>query len=532
MWEMFNEIKIDTEITWDLTTWERKAIEGLKTQDKEALKTALKTEEISVINSADNTPTKMKLSDMISDIDNFAERTADNKLQMKTTADQTKVPIWLDKLTKDTDSNDFVYFINVCALYLAWSKETALEVIGATTKSNLASLKAEIEKTTTEETTTTETLEAKDIKFTLYSWVTPDQVVAAGEKLKIAAPTLAKKIIPLLKSADIKGVQEALSMTSDVTTPLYKKADGLFGIRTLANLEAGKIVEYKGETEKTTKTDKKSDPTDKTKGKEVTSDRIEWFSKFQSEYRKLYFETIENKKVLPRLETPTDKTIANNKIIENETKMKEIQKEVIARLKTISEKSNKPWWNDEEFFTTFAEHVLLYSYIFTYNGVDYSILEDNKNPVWYDINVYANDPVLYLNAAKERDKRDRTKEHGDLLPKNTDIITAPKSAKFDSVKYPLLKDINFVTKENATNFITKINELVNTNMYALNSKKPFEMNSILEVITYKTKEWKVEGILPQDTFTEVSKEWNKDKKLSINMKKIVTYLNALDCWTV
>ena len=212
--------------------------------------------------------------------------------------------------------------------------------------------------------------------------------------------------------------------------------------------------------------------------------------------------------------------------------MKEIQKEVIARLKTISEKSNKPWWNDEEFFTTFAEHVLLYSYIFTYNGVDYSILEDNKNPVWYDINVYANDPVLYLNAAKERDKRDRTKEHGDLLPKNTDIITAPKSAKFDSVKYPLLKDINFVTKENATNFITKINELVNTNMYALNSKKPFEMNSILEVITYKTKEWKVEGILPQDTFTEVSKEWNKDKKLSINMKKIVTYLNALDCWTV
>ena len=249
MWEMFNEIKIDTEITWDLTTWERKAIEGLKTQDKEALKTALKTEEISVINSTDNTPTKMKLSDMISDIDNFAERTADNKLQMKTTADQTKVPIWLDKLTKDTDSIDFVYFINVCALYLAWSKETALEVIGATTKSNLASLKAEIEKTTTEEITTTETLEAKDIKFTLYSWVTPDQVVAAGEKLKIADPTLAKKIIPLLKSADIKGVQEALSMTSDVTTPLYKKADGLFGIRTLANLEAGKIVEYKGETE-------------------------------------------------------------------------------------------------------------------------------------------------------------------------------------------------------------------------------------------------------------------------------------------
>ncbi|MEI8008556.1 MAG: hypothetical protein WCI00_03950 [bacterium] len=74
--------------------------------------------------------------------------------------------------------------------------------------------------------------------------MTPDQVVAAGEKLKIADPTLAQKIIPLLTSGDVKGVQEALGMSNDATE-LYKKADGKFGKRTLTNLEAGKIIVQK-----------------------------------------------------------------------------------------------------------------------------------------------------------------------------------------------------------------------------------------------------------------------------------------------
>ena len=48
-------------------------------------------------------------------------------------------------------------------------------------------------------------------------------------------------IIKLLKSGDAKGVQEALGMTADAKL-LYKKADGMFGLLSLENLKAGKLV--------------------------------------------------------------------------------------------------------------------------------------------------------------------------------------------------------------------------------------------------------------------------------------------------
>ncbi|MEI8091968.1 MAG: hypothetical protein WCG98_07360, partial [bacterium] len=92
---------------------------------------------------------------------------------------------------------------------------------------------------------------ATDIKGEFKKGITAHQVVSAittlQSKLKadnkqtLESGKSVGDIINLLKSGsreDVVKIQEALGMTPDATT-LDKKADGLFGKRTLANLAAG-----------------------------------------------------------------------------------------------------------------------------------------------------------------------------------------------------------------------------------------------------------------------------------------------------
>lgn len=151
MGETFNDIKIDTNIEWDLNAGERKAIEGLKDIDNATLKTALTSDEISVVNAADGTTTtSMKLIDMITAIEENADWAA-GKLQLKAGKTEAETPIWINNLINDTDSNDLIYFINLCAINLSDLTGTASEVFDTTTKDNLAKLKTEIEKTDSHE---------------------------------------------------------------------------------------------------------------------------------------------------------------------------------------------------------------------------------------------------------------------------------------------------------------------------------------------------------------------------------------------
>lgn len=239
---VFEALKIDN----TLEAAEKTAIDNLKidgTNTAEIFKTALKNEKIAWVDQ--------KFVDIATAFSTYnvefsvTEGTTAVKSEPIAKCNET-APQRLKTLIADKDSNDLVYFMYKISVLLKVGEEKDLEkeTFGLKTIQQLKNLKTEIEKPATTEVGDTTKLEAKDITFTLYSWVTPDQVVTAGEKLKIADPTLAKKIIPLLKSGDIKGVQEALSMTNDATE-LYKKADGKFGKRTLTNLEAGKIIEQK-----------------------------------------------------------------------------------------------------------------------------------------------------------------------------------------------------------------------------------------------------------------------------------------------
>jgi len=240
---IFEAVKIDNKL--EVAT-EKAAIDALKIDDKntvDVFKSALSTEQITL-----NDGTKDTFSNIakVFTTYNVTWNETDKKLICdEKDKDGNTTPARLTTLITDTDENDLAYLIYKISSVLGVETTGLLEKnLNKQTIAQLTSLKTKIEaENLNEEVENVGKLESKDIAFTLYSGVTADQVVAAVETLKTANLTLANTIIPLLKSGDVQGVQEALNMTANDMF-LYKQADGKFGARTLANLKAGKVVEY------------------------------------------------------------------------------------------------------------------------------------------------------------------------------------------------------------------------------------------------------------------------------------------------
>lgn len=178
--------------------------------------------------------------------------------------DETAPQRLKDMLT-DKDQNDFAYFIYKTSEFLSIGTENIeSEKLNAATVTHLTQLKTEILKQEvvdsqknkeqvgeseedieeTPEAVKVENITIDDIAITQFdNGVSKQDILSAIQTLGENYPTLANEIIPLLKTGNVKEIQVKLGMEEGDTVPLYKKADGRFGKRTLENLRAGKVVE-------------------------------------------------------------------------------------------------------------------------------------------------------------------------------------------------------------------------------------------------------------------------------------------------
>jgi len=229
------DVKIDQTIESDK---EKKAIDALKNLDdawKKDFFERLKTDTIKVGDK------DMMMKDIISTFNDQVQRNdTDKKFEWKA---KKTLDTRVDALINDPDENDLVYLITTIN-YLDNQTNEIKKTIKELTVAQLNILKTKIEWWT-EGNVDGSSIAESDIPFNTYG-VGKWAIVEAANKF--SQPNLKKKIIILLKQWKVKEVQKALGMTED-GTDLHHLADGMFGPKTLKNLEKWGIVDA---TEKVT----------------------------------------------------------------------------------------------------------------------------------------------------------------------------------------------------------------------------------------------------------------------------------------
>lgn len=325
----FEKLTINNE----LTPQETSAIDTLKDVKTEDLKSALKTEKLAGTDqnfldmAAAFSTYNVKYKEWKTSSDDFGNTTTSEGWLV---CDENS-PTRLKDMIADKDDNDFAYLLYKVSETLKVEKVKNLETkkIGKETKDQLRTLKTEIEKVSaptatpvdstavspiippipTDSTKTPinppvptwekpiapvspEKLTVEEIwNFPLYGKIEKKDIVAAIAKLQETlktekkttladGKTTVKDIIWYLKEGKVKELQLALGMKDDNKTALYQRADGLFGTKTLKNIEAGKVIVQKEKTNtaKTTtekqKTEETEEYTDTKKGEKKEKDNF------------------------------------------------------------------------------------------------------------------------------------------------------------------------------------------------------------------------------------------------------------------
>lgn len=265
---LFKDITIDK----NLTPEEQEIINALESIDISDLKKSLQEEKISWIDqtffdaATAFTTYNVQYKEWEKSTDDWGnEIVTESWLVCDETAPQRLKDMFTDK-----DQNDFAYFIYKTSEFLSVGTENIEQyTLNKNTQTQLVNLQTEIEKQKLNEEVVVneeennesdsnenqeeeeenteeqiETITADEIAINnLKNGVSKSDIVSAVEELATTNPTLANEIIPLLKTGSVKEIQIKLGMEEGNSVPLYKKADGLFGKRTLENLAVGKVVE-------------------------------------------------------------------------------------------------------------------------------------------------------------------------------------------------------------------------------------------------------------------------------------------------
>ena len=262
-----------------LTPEETNAIDGLKKLKPEELIKALKDEKIKTIAG------EKSLTDIAGIFKDCISVDKDGKFTM--TEDDKKTQPWLDEMI--TKGKDLAYFVYVVAnaLKTAWAEKLSNEKVNAETRTQLQNLRDLIAKTPDTPASTpaatpevVNALTDNDITCDLKNWVTKAEVVTAVALLQVKLKADGKTaldsgktvndIIWYLKNNQPKELQLALGM-KEGTGPLYERADGLFGKRTLDNLKKGSLVVPAN----TGNSEKKNTPKNKIKSRNQAAEKDE-----------------------------------------------------------------------------------------------------------------------------------------------------------------------------------------------------------------------------------------------------------------
>ncbi len=237
----------DVEINAELADAEITAIDNLKTLDETGKKDFMASLKSGTIN-VDGT--EMKMDDIITKFNDNIERDALNGKYVAK-AEKT-LDARLTALITDTDKNDLVYMVST--INFIENESIVTSKVSDSLKTHMNTLKATLvwsSESGLDLSVDTSSITATDITFNMYSGITAGDIVAAVEKLKallwkepLESGKTIDDIIKMIKEGKILDLQQALGMSVDGKN-VSEKADGLFGMRTLKNLEAGKVVKMK-----------------------------------------------------------------------------------------------------------------------------------------------------------------------------------------------------------------------------------------------------------------------------------------------